>query len=329
MTADRVASMREDPGATVVLGVDGGQSGIRLRSSTGSARIEVDGVSRLEGDIVARVAEAIGDGYARGDFGPVDRVVLGLTTSPIESAESDRLCALVARATRAREVWLMDDAVPSHVGALSGGWGVSLVVGTGVACLVVPTDRTTARMVDGHGFLLGDDGGAFWIGSRGLRAVLRAADGRGCSTLLTASAVARFGAIDGLHVRLHSGERAVNSIAQFASDVLDAAERADHAADRILDDAADQLALTVRAACSFAGVETRPVPVALGGRLVSEGSPLRRRLIDALAAEPDAMAVRSADHGALDGAIRLGSAEIPTEYRALVHVWNEELRDED
>ena len=66
-------------------------------------------------------------------------------------------------------------------GALSLGWGVSVVAGTGVACLTVPADGA-ARIVGGHGYLIGDEGGAFWIGREGIRAALRAMDGRGAST---------------------------------------------------------------------------------------------------------------------------------------------------
>ncbi|MEO6532043.1 MAG: BadF/BadG/BcrA/BcrD ATPase family protein, partial [Pseudolysinimonas sp.] len=242
------------------------------------------------------------------------------TTAPITREDNNRLCELIARATQASQIWVMDDSVSTHAGALSGGWGISLVVGTGVGCLVVSQDRTGARVVDGHGFLLGDDGGGFWIGSRGLRGVLRAADGRGATTRLTESAIERFGQIEGLHVRLHSADRAVNSIAQFARDVLSAAEDGDELATHVVADAVAQLAITVRAAASFAASEVA-IPLALGGRLVARGTLLRRRLDERLLIEQPMVAARSADHGALEGTIRLGSGELPAEYRALVHIW--------
>ena len=49
-----------------------------------------------------------------------------------------RLCRHVNRVIGADEVWLADDSVTCHAGALSLGWGVSITAGTGVACLVVP-----------------------------------------------------------------------------------------------------------------------------------------------------------------------------------------------
>ena len=69
-----------------VLAVDGGQSAIRLRHSDGGGTVEVDGVSRLEGDTIAAVADAVAEGWRRGGFDLVDRVVLGLTTAPADAA---------------------------------------------------------------------------------------------------------------------------------------------------------------------------------------------------------------------------------------------------
>ena len=140
----------------------------------------------------------------------------------------------------APEVWLADDAVTAHAGALSLGWGVSVTAGTGVACLAVPPDGEP-RVIGGHGFLLGDEGGAFWIGREGLRAVLRAADGRGPATALAGPASQRFDGLDDLGARLHAAERPVDSIARFAPDVLAVAESGDAVASSIVEHAVDEL----------------------------------------------------------------------------------------
>lgn len=229
-----------------VLAVDGGQSAIRVRHSAGDAGAEVPGVSRQEGDVVAAVAAAVVTGWRAAGAHPVDRAVLGLTTAPSDAASRDRLCAAVAAGTGAAEVWLADDAVTTHAGALSLGWGVSVTAGTGVACLAMP--RVGApRIIGGHGFLLGDEGGAFWIGREGLRAVLRAGDGRGAPTDLAGAAAARFGGLADLSERLHAVSRPVNDIAHFAPDVVAAADAGDPAAVAIVDGAIDELVTLVRA----------------------------------------------------------------------------------
>jgi N-acetylglucosamine kinase-like BadF-type ATPase len=318
-----------------VLGVDGGQSGIRLRHSAGNRIVEVEGVSRLEGDTVAAVADTVARGWRDAGFEPVDLVMMGLTTAPADAAHGDRLCRLVSETTGAPEVWLADDAVTSHAGALSLGWGVSLVAGTGVACLALPADGGP-RIFGGHGYLLGDEGGAFWIGRRGLRAVLLAAEGRGPETSLADASARRFGPSADLHVRLHEIERPVNTIAQFAPEVLAAAETGDAVAGAIVDEAAAELLLIARAGARWAagtrraagamratGGGTTPVPLALGGRLLAQGSALRLRLDALIAGEGVTISARTADASALEGAVRLGLAGDPGPYLNLIHAWTQ------
>lgn len=300
---------------TGVLAVDGGQSGIRLRHSGDPRVVEVDGVVR-DGDSIAAVARTVGRAWTSAAFPSVDRVVLGLTTAPTAATDADRLCSLIAAETLASEVWLADDVVTSHCGALSGAAGVSLAVGTGIACLAVP-EVGAIRRFDGHGYLLGDDGGAYWIGRRALREVLRARD-RGQAVSLTERAVSRFGDLDHLEVRLHDAASPANSIAQFARDVLDTADQ-DSAAGAILDAAAGRLLTTAIAATEYLGGQA--VPLALGGRMLEPDSALRRRLDTLLASE--AVAPRTADASPVDGALLLGSDDSPGRYRDLTYLWNE------
>lgn len=301
---------------TAILAVDGGQSGIRVRHSNSELLVEVGGVVRST-DTVASVARAIEEAVVTGSFPPVDRVVLGLTTSPTDSRAADRLCGLAAAATGAGEVWLADDSVTGHCGALSGEPGLSLVVGTGVACLAVPVSGRP-RAIDGHGYLVGDEGGAFWIGRRALRSALRSHDRRETGPL-TELVQARFGPLDGLHARLPESESPINAIAQFAKDILDASSSNPVAA-QIADEAAARLHSTVHDALSV--IPDGVVPLALGGRLLEKGSALRERLDALLAGEPR-LAPRSADGTPLDGALRLGAFDSPGRYRELIHVWKE------
>jgi glucosamine kinase len=308
--------------AARILAVDGGQSAIRLRHSAGGETIEVDGISRGR-DTVRAVVDAVAEGWRHGGFEPVDRVVLGLTTAPADAAGCRRLAGLVAAAVGAPEVWVADDAVTAHAGALSLGWGVSVVAGTGVACLAVP-ENGEARIIGGHGYLLGDEGGAFWIGREGLRAALHAREGRGGPTTLAAAAEHRFGTLDDVHVRLHDDPRAVNAIAQFAPDVLEAAGAADDVAARIVTNAVRELLGVARAGVTTVGAGTG-VPVALGGALLQPGTALRTRLEAVLEAEPPdpPFNVRTADGSPLDGAMALGLAGDPGRYRGLIHAWHE------
>ena len=299
---------------SLVLGVDGGQTTIRVRLSGDDREIDLDGVGRQDRDAIDAVAAAVDDAWRRLDASRLDRVVLGLSTAPADAATSDRLAASIARALDVPEVWVTDDAVTAHAGALSGRPGVSIVCGTGVACLAMSIDQVP-RIIGGHGFLLGDEGGGFWIGRNGLRAALRAVDGRGSATALVSAAERRFGSLDDLHVRLHDMARPIPVIAAFAPDVIQAADDGDQVAEAVVRDAVDELLLLVRAGIDWIG--SRDMPVALGGRLLADGSGLRRRL----EAQDPSLDLVDPGGSPLDGAILLGLGGDPGPYRELIHEW--------
>lgn len=76
------------------------------------------------------------------------------------------------------------DAAAAHTGAFAGGPGIVLSGGTGAICFGI--DEFGERFfADGWGPVLGDEGGGYWIGQEALKAVCRAADGRGPRTRLT------------------------------------------------------------------------------------------------------------------------------------------------
>jgi glucosamine kinase len=303
---------------TALLGVDGGQSGFRMQHSAVAGFVEVEGLSRRGGDPTEMVGAALTNAWSKAGFPPARRVVLGLTTAPADRAGADRLCDLVAATTGAHEVLLTDDAVTGHAGALSGRPGVSIVAGTGVATMALP-EVGDARIIGGHGYLLGDDGGGFWIGRAGLRAVLRGEDGRGPATSLKEAAHRRFGNLDDLHVRLHDQPRPVNEIGQFAPDVMDAADANDRIALGIVDEAARELLALAAAGARWVGGVG--VPVALGGRILAPGTAVRRRLDRLLGDSTLSLVPRSAEASPLEGAMLLGQDELAGRYGKLVHIW--------
>ncbi|WP_432214727.1 hypothetical protein, partial [Salmonella enterica] len=80
----------------------------------------------------------------------------------------------------------------------------------------------------------GDEGGGLWVGREGLRAALRARDGRGEATALEVLAARRYEGLEDLGARIHGASRPVDAIARFAPDVLTAARAGDPVADMIV-----------------------------------------------------------------------------------------------
>ncbi|GAA2344383.1 BadF/BadG/BcrA/BcrD ATPase family protein [Streptomyces violaceusniger] len=197
------------------------------------------------------------------------------------------------------EVAVTSDAVTAHAGALGGHVGVVLAIGTGSVAVGIGDDGSYAR-VDGWGPWLGDEGGGAWIGAAGLRAALRAHDGRGPATALLAAAVERFGDPDRLPSAVSRDGNQARTIASFAPDVARAAAEGDATASAIVRDAAGALSGAVLAAARRIGGDAHAVTVT--GGLTGLGEPLLGPLRSALTGSPYPLKWRSPLGDPLDGA---------------------------
>src|SRR3984885_10632583 len=261
----------------VILAVDLGKTS--CRAAAAGRRAEGAGAPGLAAPGGVRAAEAAILAVAR-DLGPVDEVIVGAAGALAAPDAARALGDALLVSLRAQRVAVTSDAVIAHAGALDGQPGVVLIAGTGVVALAIGADGAL-RTADGWGPWLGDEGGGAWIGAAGLRAALRAHDGRGpCTTLLDA-ARARFGAPETWPAQLTGAA----ALASFAPDVL--AAQGDAAALAIVSAAAEALAATARAVGDG--------PVAMIGGLA--GVEALREQLDLVPAAGDA----------LDGALRLGA----------------------
>ena len=298
-----------------VLAVDGGQSTVRVRHSNGATGAAT-GVSWGGADTVAATADAVVTAWHTAGAPSATVAVLGLTTVPGSEAERDRLATLIADAIGSDRIVVCDDGVTAHAGALGGSWGVVVAIGTGVACVARARDGRVT-FIGGHGYLLGDEGGGYWMGRAGIAAALRAADGRGRPTELTPLVEKRFGRVDTAHIRIHSDPRAVDEIARFAPTVVETARRGDEVSRLIVDCAIAELAACMRAGWAAAGAHS-PVPLAITGRL---GDALGPELAATLAEFGDLIEVRQPVGDSLDGALHLSAPHAAAAYGSAVHVW--------
>ncbi|MEX1126570.1 MAG: BadF/BadG/BcrA/BcrD ATPase family protein [Acidimicrobiia bacterium] len=322
---------------SVTVGVDGGQSQIRLRVSGEPDAKSAPGVSHREADTGRAVIDTVAELW-NGRSERISRLVAGLTTIPATEGERHLLATRLAEVTGASEVWLGGDEVISHTGAFEGASGVVLSVGTGVACLALDADTGAHRNFDGVGYLVGDEGGGFWLGRHGIRAALAAQEGRGPHTTLAETVAAQLGPLDGVPIGLHSNPRAVDTIAQIAVVVLAEAATGDPVADAIVSDAATRLVTTVSAGVRFLSAEPQ-VRVALGGRLLmspreaggptpaTEGNASRgatllsERVATGIRAAHPTATISMATGSSLDGACILAEWVAPGPYRPLLTMY--------
>jgi uncharacterized phosphosugar-binding protein/N-acetylglucosamine kinase-like BadF-type ATPase len=258
-------------------------------------------------DVGTRVRDAIIEAADSAQINTCDRVVAGLTALPDTQADVDFLADQIAAALDAGEVWIADDTVTAHRAAFEGRSGIVLVVGTGIACLAVDSVSGSSHRTSGSGYLIGDEGGAYWIGRKALAAAIKSADGRGPATSLLGCALARFGGpAEELAVRVHNQERTVSAIAEFAVDVVVQSESGDEVALGILRQAATELAEAV-SACVTSLPGSATGGVALMGRVVT-GSPSFAQLIrQAITQAVPALECRLDVRSPLDGAVAMAS----------------------
>jgi N-acetylglucosamine kinase-like BadF-type ATPase len=153
------------------------------------------------------------------------------------------------------------------------GWGIAVVCGTGINCLGLAPDGRQARFLS-FGSVSGDWGGGGDVGLAALAAAVRAADGRGPSSVLETAVPAHFGLSDPLAVAraLHLEEMGMARLGELAPVVLAVCDEDDVAA-AIVDRLADEVVAFARAALrrlDLTGVET---DVVLGGRLLRSVAP--------------------------------------------------------
>jgi len=259
-----------------------------------------DGVSTARSAVLAAVLPLL-ESRPTAQLSSVCVGAAGAASAP-EAARA--LAAHLLAELPADEVAVTSDAITAHAGALGGRPGVVLAIGTGSVAIGIGADGAYAR-VDGWGPWLGDEGGGAWIGTAGLRAALRAHDGRSPATALLAAAIDRFGTPDHLPAVVDRGGNPARTAASFAPDVAAAAQAGDAAAAEILDEAATRLVSAVLAAMSRVG-GGGPLPVVITGGLIHLGEPLLGPLRTTLAAASGALRLQPSLGSPLDGARLLG-----------------------
>jgi len=266
------------------LAVDGGQSG--TFAVLGTAAGTIVGVGRggpirhheePDAERFVRVGLAGAVTEAMSGAGDRDRVVmccLALTGSGVFAEQVVRELVPAGR-----YLVLESDTFAALASGTGGTGGIGLIAGTGTVCLALGR-RGEHVLLGGWGWLLGDEGGGFWIAMAALRAAVRDVEGRGPRTVLTSEVQRRLGQHDMRGVyNLVTGRRLDRTaIAALTTSVVRIAEAGDGVAAGILDSAADhltELVVGTIAAATFLEPDERVV-VLCGGVLRTDGWVLTR-----------------------------------------------------
>jgi N-acetylglucosamine kinase len=263
-------------------------------------------------------------GWARAAGGPLEVTGLCLALAGVDRPADRRaitqiVADLLSRpveglrwTVEAARVVVVNDAVAALVGGVGRKVGVVTVAGTG-SIAFGRNARGEERRAGGWGYLLGDEGSGYAIGLAALRAVCRAADGRGPATRLTEHVLRehRLAQPSDLIAKAY-GAWQVPDIAALAPLVERAASEGDAVARAVLDAAAAELALAAGAVIRGLQMAETPVDVVTVGG-VWAGSP---RVTEQFAAQvrslaPLARVVRPRDEP-VAGAVLLARESIGT-----------------
>ncbi|MYU08984.1 ATPase [Streptomyces sp. SID8366] len=172
--------------------------------------------------------------------------------------------------------------------------GVAVVCGAGINCVGMRPDGRTARF-PAIGRISGDWGGGWGLAEEALWCAARAEDGRGEATALAHTLPAHFGLpsmyalIEALHLEHLAPERR----GELAPVLFATAAGGDPVARALVDRLADEVTVLATVALTRLGLLDEPVPVLLGGSVLTAG---HARLDDGIRARLAARAPKAAVH---------------------------------
>lgn len=220
------------------------------------------------------------------------------------SGGAEDKAALLEELIEAEHTMVTHDAAIALAGATAGEPGIIVIAGTGSMAFGQNSHGETAR-AGGWGYVFGDEGGAFDITRQALRAVLREHEGWGGHTALTPALLEAAGARDANEI-LHLFYTDVwprQRVAGLARIVTRIAEEGDPIALRLLQQAAQELALLAGSVRRQLWREGEPVTICWSGGVFGS-TPLLERFRMLIALEPEAVC-ELPKHGPAEGALLL------------------------
>jgi N-acetylglucosamine kinase-like BadF-type ATPase len=250
-----------------------------------------------------RIAEAVGAAFGIADPGAARHCVLGMAGASklSDPVMWERFHGELAAIGLRCPVTVLSDAEVAFASATGEPDGTVLVGGTGsVAARIV--GRRKVITVGGYGWLLGDEGSAFWIGRAAVRSTLDILLSEAEVGPLATAVLAEAGAASWEQLITAANAEAPIRLARFAP--LVSAHAGDPVAARIVEEAARLLAEQAMRA-RLPGERT---PVVLVGSVVGPGSPVGEALRVLIAERSGGPVLFSADAAA--GAAWLAAIEV-------------------
>jgi N-acetylglucosamine kinase-like BadF-type ATPase len=273
-----------------LVGADGSVAG---RARGGSFRPDRVGAETAVAGLVPLVERARSEAGLPSD-GPVARQVAACLANADLPVEHEALEAAIAARGWSDAVAVFNDTFALLRAGLDEPRGVAVVCGAGINCAGMLPDGRTARFA-AVGHISGDWGGGGNLWQEAMWWAARAADGRGPATALAEALPAHAGlsTMEDLISAVHLGTLSEADCMAMTPLLFDVAAGGDRiATDLVLRQGAEVVALAV-AAMRRLDVLGEPVPVVLGGGVLTARHPQLMDEIDRLLAEQAPLATVS------------------------------------
>ena len=232
--------------------------------------------------------------------------------------EAQTVRAIMRRIGHKSHVLVVNDALIALVAGAGDAPGIVVIAGTGSIAYGRNAAGEAAR-AGGWGHLIGDEGSGYWIGREALAAVMRAGDGRGPTTHLTAQILAHFSVADVSRLPriVYDREQPRMAVAALGPLVQRVADEGDAVAARVLERAAEELVLAAGSVAARLEMRGDPFAFYLAGGAFQVVPSLARELSRRLVEVAPRSRVEMLDAEPAVGAVRLalsearGRAEVP------------------
>lgn len=298
-----------------VLGIDAGGTKTVALLADADGRVVGDGRAgganlQTEGELeVEKILHAVIEQATRDRHVTPAAVCLGM--AGVDRADDGVVIRGIMRRLGFRaNTLIVNDALIALVAGAGANPGLVVVSGTGSIAYGV-SHRGLAARAGGWGPTLGDEGSGYWIGRRALEAVMRDADGRGPRTTLTPLVLQHFSLPkpDALVTEIYHQAHSRRAIAALGSLVDAARADGDMVAGEIMNQAADELALSAASVITRLEMRGEQFPILLAGGMLKNSQWLPAEISRRMAEVAPRSAVMPLTEEPAVGAVRLALAE--------------------
>jgi N-acetylglucosamine kinase-like BadF-type ATPase len=265
---------------TVALVADAAAGTVLSRGTSGPSNIQAVGVEAA----LVELDRAVGAAFVAAKLPRTRAAAACLGLAGVDLNEGlDIIRGWADTVSLAEKLRIANDATLLFAAGTPEGWGLAVICGTGSIAFTLDRAGKDGR-AGGWGYLLGDEGSAWQVGLRGLRAACRAADRAGPPTKLLDAFLDKLGTRDPRDFipAVYRGVWDRAAIAGLAPLVVATAQAGDEVAHKLVVHQVTELARTAVAAVDANGLPRLGLPIAVAGGLIVGSEFYRGLFVEAL-----------------------------------------------